>query len=63
MEKPADYDEGDWETVPTKADKKKKVEQPLVKKEKKAKQQPDSEVNVKEETPEKEEEKPAVEEV
>ncbi|KAL1517352.1 hypothetical protein ABEB36_001124 [Hypothenemus hampei] len=39
VEKPVDFDEGDWETVPSKADKKKKVEQKPVatKKEKKSK--------------------------
>lgn len=37
IEKPVDFDDGNWETVPTKGDKKKKVEQPT-KKEKKQKQ-------------------------
>ncbi|XP_066138872.1 uncharacterized protein [Euwallacea fornicatus] len=37
VEKPADFDDGNWETVPSKADKKKKVEGASIKKEKKAK--------------------------
>ncbi|CAG9770681.1 unnamed protein product [Ceutorhynchus assimilis] len=56
--KPVDIDDGGWETVPTK--KTKKTDQPLVKKDKKAKA-PSVEVPaVKEETPEKEEVKPVV---
>lgn len=43
-EKPADFDDGKWETVPSKAEKKKKVEPPQPKKEKKVKHQLDNQV-------------------
>jgi hypothetical protein len=36
-EKPVDFDDGNWETVPTKADKKKKPDQSPAKKDKKPK--------------------------
>ncbi|KAH1008978.1 muscle M-line assembly protein unc-89 [Dendroctonus ponderosae] len=51
-EKPADFDDGKWETVPSKADKKKKVEQPQSKKEKKVKHQLESQVKAEESTKE-----------
>jgi len=61
VEKPADFDDGNWETVPSKADKKKKVEQPPVKKEKKIKVLSEALTTSKEEIPHKEE-TPKVEE-
>lgn len=50
IEKPVDFDDGNWETVPTKGDKKKKVEQPT-KKEKKQKQVKETEAELPQQTP------------
>ncbi|XP_066250837.1 uncharacterized protein [Euwallacea similis] len=55
VEKPADFDDGKWETVPSKADKKKKVEVASIKKEKKVKAPLEVQLSS-----EKVEEKPAV---